>query len=594
MALRFSVAAILVGAAAAQTTTSNYWTVTERYMRSTYTYYYTSRLGGVETDTEPSFRTIKPTVTPTVAAVSTYTDSSYDYDDVSYVTLLYPNGAVAESDLMPDRHTQTGFTTTTSSHTTYLDFYMPVTVTAPASCPTPWTVTSTASIYAPDAVTDQLKPTSTITRASTDIYGSVYNYQTWFLTPGAGPYYTSDDSYYLDYVKYCSKPPVNYKLAAISSSTCTAGSTSSSCTNSGNSNSNSNDNNNYYGGDYCFSYNSWGCGQAWATYVIVLASVIPGLFLLGFVESYFWFRRLMLGKGCLRFGTICWVCISLWILCFTRTQSSRSKEDQVLLRENWKKMGAGAAFKNWWKFGFRHRYPEELLGKYSRQTVGIVPPSQPMVQGNNTAMLYNNAAMTVGAAPFNGFSVPGASQSGVYYGPRPVGWLPGPTGGFVPPTGFLQAPINGQPAIYYGPQPQGWTPETTGRGGFVPSLGYVYPINTGVMPPQHTGYYGNEVPMAKGGSVESTPPGSAMGYPGQAEGVVGGPGQQQRGLGHGAIGQQHTVSPLATPEQAHVAPNTTTTAATAPQIPPINVSEAPGSEVPKPPTSGPPPPPAAK
>jgi hypothetical protein len=68
----------------------------------------------------------------------------------------------------------------------------------------------------------------------------------------------------------------------------------------------------------------------------------------------------MMGKSAMRFGTVCWVLISLWVMCFTRMQDRRSADDQKLLAEKWKQMGSGAAFKAWWKWGFRHRYPEEV------------------------------------------------------------------------------------------------------------------------------------------------------------------------------------------------------------------------------------------
>ncbi len=42
-------------------------------------------------------------------------------------------------------------------------------------------------------------------------------------------------------------------------------------------------------------------------WVIVVASVLPSLFLLGWVESFLWFRQLMPGRKALRFGTVCWI-----------------------------------------------------------------------------------------------------------------------------------------------------------------------------------------------------------------------------------------------------------------------------------------------
>ena len=111
----------------------------------------------------------------------------------------------------------------------------------------------------------------------------------------------------------------------------------------------------------------------------------------------------------MRCGTICWILLSLWVLCFTRMQDARSKEDQKLLQQKWKEMPAGQKFKNW-SWGFRRRYPVPLLGQFSKQTVGIVPEGQPL----HPAMAQ--------APPGQVF----------YYGPPPPGapgWQQGPNGG---------------------------------------------------------------------------------------------------------------------------------------------------------------------
>jgi hypothetical protein len=167
--------------------------------------------------------------------------------------------------------------------------------------------------------------------------------------------------------------------------------------------------------------------------------VIPALFLLGFLESWFWFRRLMMGKSAMRFGTVSWVLISLWVLCFTRMQDARSTEDQKLLHEKWKNMKSGAAFKAWWKWGFRHAYPVEHLGQYSKQTVGVVPVGEPL----HPAMAQAPPGFMPGPPP------PGAPGQVYYYGPPPPGWVPTPDGqGFMPPQGYMYPPP--QQAGYYG------------------------------------------------------------------------------------------------------------------------------------------------
>ena len=299
------------------------------------------------------------------------------------------------------------------------------------------TVTTSASVDIPSQVTAQVSPTSVETYSSSTTYdNTVYVWETWYLSESAAPFTTTSDYYYSYYISDCSTPPAAYRT----------GSTSSGG-GSSNGGINTNDDDSSY--DSCYYYY---CTSRIRVWIIIIVSIIPSLFLLGFLESWFWFRRLMLGKSAMRFGTCCWVLISLWVLCFTRMQDRRSTEDQKLLAEKWKSMGSGAAFKAWWKWGFRHRYPEELLGQFSKTTVGIVPPGQPL----HPAMVQTPGAFQ-----------PGAPGQVYYYGPPPPGWVQAPNGGFVPPQG------------------------------------YMYP------PPQQAGYYGD---MTKDGTVVSQSPVSAMGH----------------------------------------------------------------------------------
>jgi hypothetical protein len=353
-----------------------------------------------------------------------------------------------------------------------------------------------------------------------------YVIQTWYLSASAAPFTSTDDYYYRYYIRSCSTPPA----ARSTSSDYYYGGGSGGGSSSGGS-----DNDSSSSSDYCYRY-SYYCGTPLMTWIIVIATVIPGLFLLGFLESWFWFRRLMTGKSAMRFGTVCWVLISLWVLCFTRMQDARSKEDQKLLQEKWKTMGSGAAFKAWWKWGFRHKYPEEHLGQFSKLTVGVVPAGQPLH--------------------------PAMAQA-------PPGFMPGP-----PPPG---AP--GQ-VYYYGPPP-GWIPTPDGQG-FMPPQGYVYP------PPQQAGYYGGDL-SKDGTTVSSSPvsqhPAMAQQPQGQAVSPIGtSPAQPQapQPVYH-ANGAAPTSAPSPPPQgpvpatpvaqpTSHVseAPaNPAPTATGAPQIPPL-------------------------
>ncbi|KAI4712266.1 hypothetical protein J4E89_002532 [Alternaria sp. Ai002NY15] len=360
------------------------------------------------------------------------------------------------------------------------------------------------------------------------------------VTPTIAPYSTSTAlGYYDDLEVVYATPPGSYNTHT----------SSSGGSNRGSSDNDDSDSDSSY--DSCYYYY---CRSRVITWIIIIACIIPGLFLLGFLESWFWFRRLMLGKSAMRFGTVCWILMSLWVLCFTRMQDRRSAEDQKMLAERWKNMGSGAAFKAWWKWGFRHRYPEELLGQFSKTTVGFVQPGQP---------LYPTMAQTPGAAqPM----VPGQVY---YYGPPPPGWVMSPNGGFVPPQG------------------------------------YTYP------PPQQAGYYGD---MTKAGPVVSQSPVSAVGYPQpqQQMGNVSPMAPQAPEAAHTAPQNgAHTPTPYGAPPNVGVMPEQAPprspspegpspplpprpVAEAAPQIPPVNVGEATTDDAakqePTAPATAPPPP----
>jgi len=407
---------------------SAFWTVTNRVAAFPSPSLYTSANGGVRTYSYTEYRTVKPSVT--INATPTSTSVNNRYDDLQIVIQYYSVGAVsAESDLVPERDYSA---TSTTSTTTSIVFSMPIVLSAPASCPTPYTVTATTTVDIPSQVWDQIKPTSTVSAGlSTMLREYVYDKQTWYLSPGAAPYTASSYANYRIYIASCSTLP-SYLTRTRTSY---AYPTSTSDLRSGGSD---------YDDNYCYSY--YGCGTRLTMRIIIIASVIPGLFLLGFIESWFWFRRLMNGKSAMRFGTMCWVVMSPWVLCFTRMQDARSKDDQKVLQDKWKAMGSGAAFKAWWKWGFRHRYPVEHLGQFSKTTVGVVPEGQPL----HPAMDQMPPPMFTPGAPPPAFGAPGAPGPVYYYGPPPPGWIPTPDGqGVMPPQGYMQAPHN-QAGYYSG------------------------------------------------------------------------------------------------------------------------------------------------
>ncbi|KFH41590.1 hypothetical protein ACRE_076840 [Hapsidospora chrysogenum ATCC 11550] len=375
------------------------WTVTS--------YYVVTETTSVWTAFEETYMVtetfgLKSGVTPTAASpISTYT-STDTFDDLKIVELYYDGSDVDESDIM---------TTTTYDYdydyspNTY--YVVPIEYTAPSSCATAFTVSTHTVINVPTEVADQVSPTT----ISTSIYsyddGDAYTYITAYLPADQVPITvdTTSDWLYTYYVADCRNPVATSR--------------------------------GYFDDDYDDDDDGFSRGSAWRTcmnssycsglaiYAIVLAALIPALFLFGFLESYFWFRRMMIGKFSLRFGTVLWVLLLLPVLCFTRQCPARDAQTQEALRAQWKKVSFGKALGLWFRWGFRHRYPVELLGVHP---------------------LYHNPApgQTGPMPPFP----PGPPPPGgyVYYapGPGPDGQPGFPPGGFPPgppPTdGFKGAP----------------------------------------------------------------------------------------------------------------------------------------------------------
>ncbi|KAH9878068.1 hypothetical protein J1614_003285 [Plenodomus biglobosus] len=404
--------------------TPAFWTATTRlidvYSELPYTYYN----GEITTESFLSTRTIKNGVTPTVAATFTTTSSQY-YSDVEEVYLYYPTGAVAESDLVPESRPVYGLSATASltTTTTVYEYYMPVTMTAPSSCPTIFTVTSVASVDIPRAARALVTATSTATGATvSDRYGDTTVSETWYLPGGAAPYPTTDDYNYSEYIESCYTPPLPYKTASPTPSSTTGGGLYNNPNDSSSSRNSDNP-----GELYCY-WAPTGCLLPIKTIIIIVCSIVGGLFILGFLESWFWFRRLMHGRSAMRFGTVCWVLMLLLVLCATRIQDRRTEEDRILLAEKWKEMTAGAKFKAWMRYGFRHRYPEEHLGQFSRMTVGIVPPGEPLHPAMeqpppgflpNSQVFYYGPQTNGQPVPLQGYMVPPGQHAGYYGGEMP-------------------------------------------------------------------------------------------------------------------------------------------------------------------------------
>ncbi|SPQ25784.1 7b3b9ddd-f20b-420e-83ae-33433bcc76ff [Thermothielavioides terrestris] len=423
---RLAVFAALLGQL--QPALATFYTVTSYYALSTRTTKYVEDCTECDVYTYTSTLTLKPTVTPTARPISSDTDID-TYEDVEIVSVFVPVDAVPSSDILTALPTPT--------YGIFTDYAVPVTWTAPASCPTAFTVVTYAYYYPPYEVTAHLSPISTATSLYTDTEeGSVHTHVTYFLASTAVPSTvanTATNVIYTRYVERCINPTAGFD--AVSGGGDDSGS-------GGGGSSGSDDDDDW---DVCSAMT--GCVRV-ATYAIVLASVLPAIFLLGFVESYFWFRRLMLGKSALRLGTICWCCISLWVICMTQHQPARSPEDQVLLRQYWDTLSAGTRLKYWFRHGFRWRYPVELLGNPNGNNPAVVPMPPPPppggADGGDGAEKMPPAAQAQPVyvmAPYPGQQQPAPGQNG---------YAPAAPAGFVPAQGYgvpVQYMTTAQPGV---------------------------------------------------------------------------------------------------------------------------------------------------
>ncbi|KAK6844668.1 hypothetical protein PG995_014778 [Apiospora arundinis] len=319
--------------ASAMSTTTAYVVVTKTTSRD----YYAGA-----TSTITTTRTVKSYYSPTAQhpiATSTYTNT---FQDLEVVQLYLAPGSIVEYKLVNDGGVGSGLNLGGDGGTsTY--WVAPVTYTAPASCPTPFTVKTTATISLSASQTADVHPTSSATH--TGILGPAVTLYLSAAPPGPAPTTGFDYSYY---ISECRQPP------------------SSSGSDSG------------LDPDTEICLRRSIC-MTWRHWIIVLATVLPGLFVLGFIESFFWFRQLMRGRRAMRLGTLCWTLCSGWVLCFTRVTPARDVADQPALEEQWKAMSAGQKWRLWWKWGFRHRYPVDLLGPDPRKQMagaGAVPAAK--------------------------------------------------------------------------------------------------------------------------------------------------------------------------------------------------------------------------
>ncbi|KAK0672605.1 hypothetical protein QBC41DRAFT_216882 [Cercophora samala] len=318
--------------------------------------------------------TVKHTnIPPSVTPVSSTTKINRDWD-IEMATILLPPDAVPRSEI-------DGWywflSTSTNTPLRTSDLWMiDHTLTAPASCPTPFEFTTSFRLQGwgdrlPDEfLTDYLLPKATILPGETVTRAGAYpsilreiHVKPTDLPPtrhGGPPvdgdaafYRWSLESYNQSFLAHC-----HLRGEPRPADRCP-----------------------YTYAGKCSTIELW---------KIIIAAVIPFIFLLGFAESFFWFRRLMLGKTCLRMGTVCWILISVVAILFTIIEKKRSPEHQAEFREQWKKMSVTTKIKLWGQFGFRQRYPVDWLG--ARKPTGQAESIE-MTRGGGTGGGHGGAGI---------------------------------------------------------------------------------------------------------------------------------------------------------------------------------------------------------
>ncbi|KAK7921522.1 hypothetical protein PG985_009544 [Apiospora marii] len=308
--------------ALAASTTSEYVVVT-----TTHAY-----LGDVITTT----RTIKTWLTPTArpTASSTYTN---EYLDLEVIQLYLPTGSVGEWQLSDDPPLSLEPDDSGETRTYWV---APVTYTAPRSCPTSFEIQTTETVSVPAAKTAGLQPTATETNSG--LWGASETLYLEALPPGVTPGYGYN---YRHHIRACEAP--SYSADGRITSWYRVGDAADA--------------------EVCVHRRLAYLCMSWRDWVIVLASVLPGLFVLGFLESFLWFRQMMRGRRALRLGTVSWTLISGWVACFIRVSPARDAGEQAALVAQWKALSAGRRWRLWWRWGFRHKYPVEMLGPDPRK-----------------------------------------------------------------------------------------------------------------------------------------------------------------------------------------------------------------------------------
>ncbi|KAF9882776.1 hypothetical protein FE257_005165 [Aspergillus nanangensis] len=353
------------------------WEVTALYEQAVYTN--ELLLSSTFTEIVP----ISPTAISLPEAISTITTVSpdpYDYDEVTIVQKLYPSGVGELAN--PD-------------DTYNLRFKVNLIYTAPAGCSSQWTSTVAAEVSPPQAARELLPKPSVTTSLSVDnihpFQPATHTYTVVFVDPTQLPSYT------LENLHYNNRPTALYTDSDCAYTTTTTTSYAPTPTPPwllpGYYTFNSyTDSSAYYNAhnpstdpETPWIFDKTLLGIAITPLGLILALTIGwiGLFLLlGFLEAWIRFRRLMTGWQTRRGLPICWsltvLPVSLLLLFwFKKGYRARSTPDSEILQRRWREMGAGTKLRLFFVWGFRFAYPPMLGPAPARVKTSKQPGKNP-------------------------------------------------------------------------------------------------------------------------------------------------------------------------------------------------------------------------
>ncbi|RJE20021.1 hypothetical protein PHISCL_07632 [Aspergillus sclerotialis] len=325
------------------------WIVTEAYQEvvTTLPAYYSH-------STVTRIQEVTPTATSLPEAISTITAVTSDYafrpNDITIVQKLYPTGIGEAVD--PYNKYHNGIYESHSGEYHMTVYKVNLTYTAPTGCSTQWTRTTAASVFPPAQIEDLLPRTAVETSISIDSripFQPITNtYDVIFVDPTQLP------STSLESLSYSHRPTAMY----------TGG---PHCE--------------YYSDDYTYPSSSYygydGDDRGWffdsyymgiSPFALTLTLTIGWvglMIILGFIEAFIRFRRLMTGwqtrRGLPVFWSLTIMPITFLLLCFFRKgYRARSQADAEILRRRWAAMSLGTKLRLFFVWGFRFKYPPML------------------------------------------------------------------------------------------------------------------------------------------------------------------------------------------------------------------------------------------